>query len=121
MLKILSLAFLSFLFFNSCKESNTVCDCFETRLKVKQFVTKKMAEKRKQADFDVNKIFEYSEEFYNDEEYLELRKQKVNCRDKIEPEYFKENNIDRKGRSDKEFLLEEFSDCEALKELYNVK
>ena len=49
--------------------------------------------------------------------FKKLREKKIECRDKIEPEYFKEHKIERKGRGDKQFLMEEFGDCQAVVDL----
>ena len=53
----------------------------------------------------------------NVKEYKDLKAKKIECRDKIEPEYFKELKIERNDRGDKQFLMEEFGDCEAVVDL----
>lgn len=91
---------------SACSESNPVCECFEVRQEIKDMLG--------EANGDLNKLSEVS----SSEAYKELRKKKKECRETIEPEYFEANNIERNGRSDKQFLLEEFPDCDAIKELY---
>lgn len=81
-----------------------ICECFETRLKIKELL--------RSADGDYASV-------QASEEYKELKKKKKNCKNKIEPEYFEKNKIERKGRSDKEFLMEELGEsCDAVKKLY---
>ena len=95
------LRFLFILFIVSSCSSDPVCDCFEKRLALKKLIHS--AEK--------------GDDVYNSKEYKDLKAKKIECRDKIEPEYFKEHNIERNGRGDKRFLMEEFGDCEAVVDL----
>tara|TARA_B100001939_G_scaffold87451_1_gene74901 strand:+ start:517 stop:840 length:324 start_codon:yes stop_codon:yes gene_type:complete len=102
-MKIFNFLFL-IIIISSCS-SDPVCECFEYRLKIKKLLNS--------ADGDYDKY----REIKNSEEYKKLRAKKIECRDKIEPEYFKENKIERKGRGDKQFLMEEFGDCQAVVDL----
>lgn len=88
-----------------CNYKMEICECFELRLKVKNLM--------KEAEND--SILEESEEFKN------LINQKKECLTKIEPAYFEEKNIQRNGRNEEEFLLEELSDCQAVKDLLSVE
>ena len=81
-----------------------ICECFETRLKIKELL--------RSANGDYASV-------QTSEEYKELKKKKKDCKNKIEPEYFEKNETERKGRSDKEFLMEELGEsCDAVKKLY---
>lgn len=94
------------LYLTSCSKSEPICDCFENRLKIKELLSS--------ANGDSNKMNEIT----NSEEYNELIVKKEECKSKIEPEYFEKNNINRNGRSDKQFLLEELGDCDAVQKLF---
>jgi hypothetical protein len=96
---------LTFVFF-SCTKSEPICECFENRLEIKKLLGT--------AKGDVDKIMEIS----NSEEFKEMTKKKEECRTKTEPDYFKSKDIERNGRSDKQFLLDELGDCDAVKELF---
>ena len=96
---------LLFFFMLSSCTSDPVCDCFENRLALKKLLNSA------NGDFDKRKRIQ------NTQEYKDLKAKKIECRDKIEPEYFKEHKIERNGRGDKQFLMEEFGDCEAVVDL----
>ncbi|WP_159038584.1 hypothetical protein [Brumimicrobium mesophilum] len=55
------------------------------------------------------------------EEFKGLIDQKKECLTKIEPAYFEENNIQRNGRNEEEFLRVELSDCQAVKDLLTTQ
>ena len=95
---------LLFFVLSSCS-SDPVCDCFEKRLALKKLLNSS------NGDFDKLKRIK------NTQEYKDLKAKKTECRDVIEPEYFKEHNIERNGRGDKQFLMEEFGDCDAVVDL----
>ncbi len=81
-----------------------ICECYETRLKIKELL--------RSADGNYTSV-------QSSDEYKELKKKKKDCKNKIEPQYFENNKIERKGRSDREFLMEELGEsCEAVKKLY---
>ena len=92
---------LLFFFVLSSCTSDPVCDCFENRLALKKLIHSA----------------EDGDDVYNSKEYKDLKEKKIECRDKIEPEYFKEHKIERNDRGDKQFLMEEFGDCEAVVDL----
>lgn len=97
-----STLFLLLLFYvlSACSR-DPVCECFENRLAIKKLIHSANDE----------------DDVFNSKEYKDLKTKKIKCRDKIEPEYFKEHNIERNGRGDKQFLMEEFGDCEAVVDL----
>ena len=97
-------ALLLFFVLSSCA-TDPVCDCFENRLALKKLLNSA------NGDFDKRKRIQ------NTQEYKDLKAKKIECRDKIEPEYFKEHKIERNGRGDKQFLMEVFGDCEAVVDL----
>ncbi|MFT6280505.1 MAG: hypothetical protein ACJA0U_000625 [Salibacteraceae bacterium] len=91
----------------SCTNSEPICECFETRLEIKELLSS--------SNGDYEKVT-------NSEEYKKLKEKKEECKTKIEPEYFQKNEIKRNGRSDKEFLMEELGgNCDAVKELFGEK
>lgn len=87
--------------FSACRQKSDICECFETRLAFKELI--------KSSDDPL--------ELVETENYKSLKARKKECLTKIEPTYFEENNIQRNGRNDKEFLLDELDDCQAVKEL----
>lgn len=91
--------------FSACKQQTEICDCFETRLAIKNLIKSS----------EDPSILEENEEF----QLLKARKHE--CLIKIEPAYFEERQIERNGRDDKAFLLEEVGDCPAVKELFGEK
>ena len=97
-------ALLVFFVLSSCA-TDPVCDCFENRLALKKLLNSA------NGDFDKRKRIQ------NTQEYKDIKAKKIECRDKIEPEYFKELKIERNDRGDKQFLMEEFGDCEAVVDL----
>ncbi len=90
------------LYLSGGSNSEPICDCFENRLKIKELLSLENG--------DLNEII-------NSEEYKKLKIKKAECQNKIEPEYFEKKNISRNGRSDRQFLLEELGDCDAVKKL----
>lgn len=90
----------------SCS-TEPICECFETRLEIKQLIRSANGNHA---------------ELKASEEYKELKQKKEDCKTKIEPEYFEKSKIKRNGRSDKEFLMEELGEsCDAVKELFGEK
>ncbi len=87
--------------FSGCSQQTEICDCFKIRLEIKKLI----------------KTSEDSSILAETEKYKILKIKKKECQLKIEPAYFEEKQIKRNGRNDKEFLLEELGDCEAVKEL----
>src|SRR5690554_7912799 len=85
----------------SCELKSEICECFETRLEIKKLL------KSSEKIIDLSKS----------EEYKKLIARKEKCMTTIEPNYFSEKGIERKGRGDKEFLLDELGDCQAVREL----
>lgn len=63
---------------------------------------------------------EDSDNLIGNEEFEMLNSKKKECLTQIEPAYFEENQIQRNGRDDREFLLEELGDCKAVRELLEV-
>ena len=101
--KILTVSIITLLL-SSCSNSEPICECFETRLQIKEML--------RSADGDYDSVT-------NSEEYKNLKLKKEECKTKIEPEYFQKNEIERNGRSDKEFLMEELGgSCDAVKKLF---
>ena len=87
------------LFLFSCKHSEPICECFETRLEIKKLIQSPNGDT-------------------NSEEYKKLKLKKEECKTKIEPAYFEENSIKRNGRGDREFLMDELGgSCAAVREL----
>jgi hypothetical protein len=89
---------------SSCEEKNEICECFKTRLEIKNLIK---ASKNTSALVEIEK-------------YKLLKIKKEACLTTIEPRYFEENGIERRGRSDREFLLEELGDCDAVRALLNA-
>ncbi|HLV42218.1 MAG TPA: hypothetical protein VKY37_08065 [Brumimicrobium sp.] len=86
------------------KKEREVCECFEVRLEIKKMI--------ESADDDFGLV--------ESERYKVLSAKKEECFNSIEPQYFEEKEAFRNGKNEKEFLLEELSDCEAVKELLGV-
>nr|WP_299206259.1 hypothetical protein [uncultured Brumimicrobium sp.] len=89
--------------FSSCENKSDICECFEVRLAIKNLL----------------KSVDQNKDATQSEEYEALKAKKTECMLTIEPQYFEEKGLERKGRSDKEFLLEELPDCKAVKTLFN--
>lgn len=85
----------------SCERKSEICECFEIRLELKNLISSS----------------KNNSDLTETEEYKLLKERKTECLLTIEPRYFEENGLVRKGRSDKEFLLEEIGDCDAVREL----
>lgn len=90
---------------SGCNQKTEICECFELRLKMKK----------------MTKESENPNLLAETEEFKVLSDKKKECLTKIEPAYFEEKNIERHGRDDKEFLLEELSECQAVKELLSTE
>lgn len=101
---LIPMVLLTFLY-SACNHKTEICDCFETRLEIKKMI----------------KDSDNPEELIETEEYKRLSAKKKECLTHIEPAYFEENDVQRNGRDDKEFLLEEIEDCPAVKKLLGVE
>lgn len=91
--------------FSACKQKSEICECFETRLEIKQLI----------------KDAENPSALIETERYKDLKARKSNCLTNIEPGYFEEKELHRNGRNDKEFLLEELGHCKAVRELLEME
>lgn len=86
------------------KKAREICECFEIRLEIKKMIDI--------ADEDFGLV--------ESERFKTLSEKKEECFNRIEPQYFEEKEAYRNGKDEKEFLLEELGDCEAVRELLNA-
>lgn len=102
----IALLFLLFILSSSsCTVKNEICECFEIRLAIKNILE------------NPDRTFDHTQT----EAYKNLKSKKEECLTTTEPNYFKNKGLERNGRGDREFLLDELGDCEAVRKLLELE